>query len=72
MNEPITKREAEFFMDQCIGTSNGHMAEIPNAPTIRSIFSAYVGGDHLRGSGKEFAIFLHAVADQLDPKETDK
>ncbi len=57
----VSTPAAYLFYDQCCGVSNGHMAEIPNSPIIKSM--AVVHGV---SSKKQFADFLREVADCLD------
>lgn len=60
----VTKEVAEFFMDQVIGSSRGHMSHIPNNRVTDSLCNMYA---KYRGemSKAEFAEFLRAVADRL-------
>ena len=59
----IDRKMAKFFLDQCVGTTDGHMAAIPNNPVLYSLTAAYLG---LRPKEKEFATFLRELADALD------
>jgi len=52
---------AELFCDQCIGESSGHMAMIPNNPTLDAMAKA-----HGVMNKEQFAEFLRACADWLD------
>lgn len=60
----ITKEIAEFFMDQVVGSSYGHMAAIPNNRVTDSLCRMYTQ-HRAEMSKSEFAEFLRAVADRL-------
>lgn len=58
---------AEFFYEQCAGTTTGHMAMIPNNPVIYGLIKASSnthGSDHA-ASQTEFAAILRKIADDL-------
>jgi len=56
----ISKESAQFFTEQCRGEHTGHMAMIPNNPTLHGFCKAYgVKTDC------DFACFLRSVADAL-------
>lgn len=59
----ITKPMAKFFVDQCIGTSDGHMAAIPNSPVLYGLFMAH---GIYNGDDAKIAEFLREVANKLD------
>jgi hypothetical protein len=59
---------AKLFKDQCIGTTNGHMAEIANNALFQSMFMAMTGEQKL--SDFEFAETLEAIATALRNQET--
>lgn len=61
----VSKGTAVFFKDQIIGGHNGHMAEIPNNPTLQGLTIAH----GVYNSTSDFCAFLRAVADQLDGGE---
>lgn len=55
---------AKLFKDQCVGQYGGHMGNIPNNPTIRSVFIAcgyHTGYD----TDEQFAEVLQAFAAAL-------
>jgi hypothetical protein len=57
---------AELFYQQCVGTYSGHMASIPNNPTIACIFAACkADGRH------EFADQIRKFADAIDEAEVE-
>ena len=66
MDLMVSEAMAELFMDQCVGSYNGHMSAIPNNPVIDGICRAHRANDRK----EDFAIFLRQVADQLT-KEQD-
>jgi hypothetical protein len=52
---------AEFFMNLCRGETSGHMAMIPNNPTMYALCQAYeITSKH------DFAKFLKMVAVSLE------
>ena len=51
---------AHYFMNQCIGSTNGHMAKIPNNPNINTFM-----GSHGVGNRETFVEFLEGVIEQL-------
>lgn len=60
VNEPT----AEFFYDQCAGHYAGHMANIPNNPTLYGLCFAH------RIMGKsDFILFLKGVIEQLEKEQ---
>lgn len=64
----VSKGVAVFFKDQIIGTHSGHMAELPNNPTLYGLSIAH----GVYQSTEDFCSFLRAVADQLDGGKKDK
>ncbi len=58
----ISRELALFFEQQIYGTYSGHMAEIPNNPTLYGLLSAHGIHPH---DGTLFPEFLRAVADAL-------
>ena len=67
MSEKASKPMANFFYEQCAGSSNGHMSEIPNSPVLFGLIGAHSGRMESTYSATktEFAEFLRSVADQL-------
>jgi hypothetical protein len=66
MNE---KTLAKFFYQQCAGTTSGHMANVPNNPTLFSLTSAYseqINTSCVAASEEQFAKMLREMADALD------
>lgn len=63
MSNEVSKSMAKFFMDQCMGETDGHMAAIPNNPVLFGICMA-----HEVGNTAKFAEFLRDVADKLETK----
>ena len=63
----VSKEMANLFFDQCVGSTDGHMAAIPNSPVLWSIAVA----NNAHGSKKQFSEFLMGVAKQLHDKGTD-
>ena len=59
---------AEFFYEQCAGTTSGHMALIPNNPVIFGLVRAVTGtSDNCHAASQtEFAELLRDMADFLD------
>ena len=60
VSEPV----AEYFMEQCMGETSGHMAMIPNNPTLFGLCKA-----HRINSKEHFAAFLRDVANELEKKQ---
>ena len=60
MDLTVSEPMAELFMDQCMGETPGHMAMIPNNPTLYGLCKA----QRIRGK-EDFARFLRQVADKL-------
>ncbi len=58
----VSKAMANFFMDQCRGETSGHMAMIPNNPTLFGVCMA-----HEINTCGDFADFLRSVANEIDP-----
>ena len=56
----VSKAAAQYFYDQCCGTHNGHMANLPNNPAIKGLLDA-----HGVNSQVHFVEFLQEVADML-------
>jgi len=56
VSEPV----AEYFMDQCMGETSGHMALIPNNAVLFGLCKA-----HRINSKENFAAFLRDVANEL-------
>lgn len=70
----VNQSTAEFFMDQCIGQHTGHMAMIPNNPTLFSLTRMHttaILGEKRQMDRLQFAKFCRGVADQLE-KDQDK
>lgn len=62
----VSKEMADLFYDQCVGSTDGHMAAIPNSPVLWSIAVA----NNAHGTKEQFADFLYGIADRLsDEKE---
>lgn len=61
INYEVSVGVANFFMEQCIGEHNGHMAAIPNNPVLMGLLNA-----HDACQQDKFAAFLREVADKLD------
>ena len=64
----VSEGVANFFKDQLFGTSDGHMATIPNNPTLRALMIAHGISEQ---SSKEdadhkIAEFLRECADWID------
>lgn len=66
--QPVSKPVAQLFLEQCVGSTSGHMAAIPNSPTIQTIIGCHVPSQRENIHFKDFAEFLRQVADQLDPR----
>lgn len=64
MELTVSEPMAQFFMDQCVGDHNGHMAAIANNPVIMSVCKA-----HGVSTKEDFARFLRQVADQLTKEQ---
>lgn len=64
MDIKVSEPVAEFFMDQCMGESTGHMAMIPNNAVLFGLTSA-----HRVKSKEDFAKFLIDVAAQLTKEQ---
>lgn len=60
MDVTVSEPMAAFFMEQCMGSYNGHMAAIPNNPVLDAVCKA-----HSVHNKEQFARFLRQVADQL-------
>ena len=56
VSEPV----AEFFMDQCIGETSGHMAMIPNNTILSGLCKAHRVNDK-----PQFAAFLQDIVNEL-------
>lgn len=55
-----------FFMDQCAGSHSGHMANIPNNPTLFGLCLAHGATTHSGHPNRaQFARFLKEIADRL-------
>lgn len=59
--DSVSHSMAKLFYDQCFGTTDGHMAAIPNNPVLNSIVVA--SGVRTQ---EQFADFIREVADWLD------
>ena len=57
---------ARLFKDQYIGTHNGHMAEIPNNPVLRSIFMAMSKTGFI---GEDFPDLIIAIGNALKKEQ---
>ena len=67
-DEPkVNKAIALLFMEQCIGTHSGHMADIANNQVLMSICMA--SGVSI-GDDASFREFLRQVVNQLDEHKT--
>jgi hypothetical protein len=64
----MPKEMAEFFYEQCAGTTSGHMAAIPNNPVLFGLVSACAGksGSTHACSRPEFAALLREAAAYLE------
>ena len=60
MDAEVSKAMAILFMEQCMGETTGHMAMIPNNPTLYGLCKA-----HGIDSEEDFAKFLRQVASHL-------
>ena len=60
---------ADYFYEQCAGTTSGHMSMIPNNPTIFGLVKSMTGrSDRMYAATKtDFAQILVALAKKLDP-----
>ena len=65
MDLMVSEPMAELFMDQCIGSYNGHMSAIPNNAVIDGICRAH----RVNNKKEDFARFLRQVADQLTKEQ---
>ena len=68
MTNDSNKAIAEFFYEQCAGSTTGHMAMLPNNPVMFGLIKAHSGKkDNCYASTKtEFSAFLRKIADELD------
>ena len=64
MEITVSEPAAEFFMDQCMGESNGHIAMVPNNPVLFGLCKA-----HRIHDKTQFAAFLLQVADKLTKEQ---
>ena len=64
MDIKVSEPVAEYFMDQCIGETSGHMAMIPNNPVLAGLCKA-----HRVESKDDFAKFLIDMAAQLTKEQ---
>ena len=64
MDLTVSEPMAELFMDQCMGETSGHMAMIPNNPTLYGLCKA-----HRIKNKEDFARFLSQVASQLTKEQ---
>ena len=60
MTAKVSEAVAEFFMNQCVGEQNGHMAMIPNHPVLYGLCAA-----HGVKSPKDFAAFLQDIVNNI-------
>lgn len=62
------KTLAKFFYEQCAGTTSGHMAMVPNNPTLFALISATgdLSDSCYATTQTEFASFLREMAEALD------
>ena len=62
------KAFAKFFYEQCAGTSSGHMAMVPNNPTLFGLVKACSGHQDncYAATRSEFAQMLIDIANELD------
>ncbi len=65
-NDP-NKAMAEFFYEQCAGSTSGHMAMLPNNPVVYGLIKAHTGTrDNCHAATKtDFAVLLRKMADEL-------
>jgi len=61
MEIKVSREMAVFFMEQCIGETNGQMAAIPNNPGLCIA--------HKVDNMPKFIDLLRAMADELDKKQ---
>ncbi len=52
---------ADYFMQQCMGGSDGHMAVIPHNPNIKAFIQAFCNYAPDRGQFAEFIIEMGNV-----------
>ncbi len=60
MNDKL--KIADYFMQQCIGGSDGHMAVIPHNPSMKGFIQAFC---HYSPDRKQFAEFLDEMSAAL-------
>ena len=58
----VSEGVAKFFKDQIVGETSGHMAMIPNNPTLYGLALAHKADN----SDADFAKFLREIADWID------
>lgn len=56
------RKIADYFMQQCLGGSDGHMATIPHNPNIKAFVEAFC---EYRPSRMKFAEFLDEISASL-------
>lgn len=61
MNDKL--KIADYFMQQCVGGSDGHMATIPHNPNIKAFVQAFCNYSPDR---KQFADFLIQIGNTLN------
>ncbi len=70
MNEPITKRAAEYFREQCIGKIDELRPPNNNLFKMFVKYGQYDDWKEVFTSPKPFATFLRQMADALDEDKT--
>lgn len=63
----ISKELADFFIDQCFGSHNGHMAPVPNNPTLQGLARAHgVVDRNGEVSNRRVKAFLREIYDRIE------
>ena len=63
----MEKVMAKFFYEQCVGSTSGHMAMVPNNPMLFTLAKAYSmsNDSHHAATEAEFSAMLLEIVDAL-------
>ena len=63
----ISKELADFFIDECFGSHTGHMAMIPNNPTLQGLARAHgVVDSNGHVVPRRAKAFLREICDRIE------
>lgn len=72
----MERKTALMIKEQIMGTTTGHMANVPNSPILWSIFTTLIGDDydpvHDNKKEKAFAALCREIADALEVETNEQ